>query len=186
MDSGLNLNPDVHLRIARDCSPSGERPRARYGQSPGCTSQHPCSLGQPRTVSRKQLCQPAASSSQTAPGRKRRGDLTLRKAKCPWKGTRTPPPVPARMGSLALSHSLQISQAHRSATSPCTSTSLAGRVLVASVSLPATWRWAQLVLPLVTASRVVAGVCKPQLQTLGLYALGLGGGTHLFCKDWIA
>lgn len=157
--------------LPRTVAPSGEHPRDRYGQSSGRTSQHPCSLGQPRTVSRKPLCQPAASSSQTAPGRKRRGDLTLRKAKCPRKGTRTPPPVPARMRSLALSHSLQISQAHRSATSPCTSTSLAGRVLVASVSLPATWCWAQLVLPLVTASRVVAGVCKPQLQTLALYPL---------------
>lgn len=58
----------------------------RIGQWPGCTAQHPCRLRWPRTVSRKQLCQPAAITRQTAPGRARQGALTQRKAKCPWKG----------------------------------------------------------------------------------------------------
>lgn len=68
----------------------------------------------------------------------------------------TPPPVPASMRSLAHSQSPDFT-AHRSATSQCASTNLPGRVLVASVPLPATWHWAQLVLPPGTTLRMVFG-----------------------------
>lgn len=103
----------------------------------------------------------------------------------PGKGTHTPP-VPASTQSLALSHRLQISQAHRSATSPCTSTNLSGRVLVASVPLPATWRWARLVLPLVTAPRVVAwGPVNLHCRHLPPVPWSRGK-IHLFCKDRVA
>lgn len=110
MDSGLNLNPDVPLGLPRaiallESFPGPSTDNRQDWQWPGCTSQHPCRLGRPRTVSRKQLCQPAASTSQTALGRES-GEISPReKLHVPGKGTRTPPTVPASKNSLALSQS---------------------------------------------------------------------------------
>lgn len=72
-ERGLCTLPSFGFRIGSDsrhflgCSPSRELPRARYRQLSGlgsdldATSQHPCSLGQPRAAIRNH----SASMSQT-------------------------------------------------------------------------------------------------------------------------
>lgn len=84
-----------------------------YGQLSGrdsgldASSQHPRSLGQPRTVKRSQSGSLLPAQARQSAGRKRQADLTHRRANCPWKGNPcTPPPLPASVRSLAL----QISQ----------------------------------------------------------------------------
>lgn len=174
MDPGLNLNPDVPSGIAQGCGPSGELPRVRIGQRPGCTSQYPCSLGQPRTVSRNQLCQPAASllpaRARQHLGGKGREISHREKLNVPGKGTRAHQPVPVP----ALSHSLQISQAHRSAPAR---TSLAEfwlllfppcHLALGTVGSPASYCFGS----------GGSGTCKSQLQTLALYPLAAGGGAR--------
>lgn len=128
-------------------SPSRELLRARDGHLSGlgsdldATSQHPCGLGQPRTVIRNHSACLLPARARRAPGRQRQADLTHGKAKCPWKGyVCTPPPVPASTRSLALSvsrfHSSQICpQPTRQHRPPWQS-------LVASAPLPAAWHWA--------------------------------------------